>query len=97
MSKDKVNPQLWQKGLPLDETIHRFTVGDDPELDQRLLKYDALGSAAHALALAHAGLLAERDARALTQALSDIAARAGRGELHIDPSRKTATHSLRCC
>ena len=38
-----MSAQLWAKGLPLDEAIHRFTVGDDPELDTRLLVQDALG------------------------------------------------------
>jgi argininosuccinate lyase len=67
-----VSAQLWAKGLPLDEAIHRFTVGDDPELDVRLLAHDALGSAAHARMLAHMGLLAKDDAAALVRSLANI-------------------------
>ena len=68
-----MSAQLWAKGLPLDEAIHRFTVGDDPELDVRLLAHDALGSAAHARMLAKAGLLPPDDAAALLKALANIA------------------------
>ncbi|MHB8425277.1 MAG: argininosuccinate lyase [Gammaproteobacteria bacterium] len=88
MSGGKAAPRLWEKGLPLDEAIHRFTVGDDPELDGRLLPFDALGSAAHARMLAHAGLLPAADAQALVEQLSVIAARARNGEISITPAQE---------
>lgn len=80
--------QLWSKGLPLDEAIHRFTVGDDPALDRRLLPFDALGGAAHARMLAHAGLLPPEDATALVKQLAAIAAQTRRGEIHIRPEQE---------
>ena len=80
--------QLWAKGLPLDEAIHRFTVGDDPALDARLLSFDALGSAAHAHMLAHVGLLSAPDAVALVKQLSAIAGQARRSEIHIRPEQE---------
>ncbi|MGH8321508.1 MAG: argininosuccinate lyase [Gammaproteobacteria bacterium] len=83
MNDSKGAPQLWAKGLPLNEAIHRFTVGDDPELDKRLLSFDALGSAAHARMLAHVGLLPVKDAQALVERLAAIATRAQHGEIHI--------------
>ena len=79
---------LWEKGLPLDAAIHRFTVGDDPGLDQRLLCFDALGSAAHARMLAHVGLLAPRDAQALVNLLADISVRARQGEIVISAAQE---------
>jgi argininosuccinate lyase len=88
MNDGKPSPRLWEKGLPLDDSIHRFTVGDDPELDKRLLPFDALGSAAHARMLAHASLLPAKDAQTLVDALAGIAARARRGELGIDPAQE---------
>jgi len=88
MNDGKGLPRLWEKGLPLDAAIHRFTVGDDPELDKRLLPFDALGSAAHARMLAHAGLMPMNDAQALADSLAAIAARAGRGELGISPAQE---------
>ncbi|MGH8312775.1 MAG: argininosuccinate lyase [Gammaproteobacteria bacterium] len=81
-------PQLWAKGLPLDEAIHRFTVGDDPVLDQRLMPFDALGSAAHAHMLAHAALMSPEDATALVTQLAAIAAQARRGEIRIRPEQE---------
>ena len=81
-------PQLWAKGLPLDATVHRFTVGDDPAFDQRLVPFDALGSAAHARMLAHTALLAPEDAAALITQLAAIAAQARRGEIHIQPEQE---------
>ncbi|MGH8377784.1 MAG: argininosuccinate lyase [Gammaproteobacteria bacterium] len=88
MNDSKAPPRLWDKGLPLDEAIHRFTVGDDPELDKRLLWYDALGSAAHARMLAHVGLLPVKDAQALVERLAAIATRARRDEIHITPEQE---------
>ncbi len=71
--------QLWAKGLPLDEAIHRFTVGEDPQTDLVLVPFDALGSAAHARMLASVGLLDMADAKALVAELKTIRdlARAG--------------------
>ena len=79
-----MSAQLWAKGLPLDEAIHRFTVGDDPELDVRLLVHDALGSAAHARMLAHSGLLTKQDAAALVKALANISRKARLNGIRIE-------------
>jgi argininosuccinate lyase len=88
MNDGKSSPRLWEKGLPLDAAMHAFTVGDDPELDRRLLGFDALGSAAHARMLAHTGLMSAKDAQALVDALAGIAIRTRRGELSIDPAQE---------
>ncbi|MGH8373229.1 MAG: argininosuccinate lyase [Gammaproteobacteria bacterium] len=85
-----MNAQLWAKGLPLDEMIHRFTVGDDPLLDEVLLPYDALGSAAHARTLAHSGLMSAADAEALVETLAAIAVRARQGGLRITQEQEDA-------
>jgi argininosuccinate lyase len=85
-----VSAQLWAKGMPLDQAIHRFTVGDDPELDVRLLVHDALGSAAHARMLAETGLMPKADATALVKALAGIARRARQGGLQITPEQEDA-------
>ena len=85
-----MSAQLWAKGLPLDEAIHRFTVGDDPELDVRLLAHDALGSAAHARMLAKAGLLSREDAAALVKALAGIARRTRLNGISISREQEDA-------
>jgi argininosuccinate lyase len=85
-----VSAQLWAKGLPLDQAVHGFTVGDDPELDARLLAHDAQGSAAHARMLAEAGLLPEQDASALVAALAGIARKARQGQVKISREQEDA-------
>ena len=44
--------RLWEKGLPLDERVLRFTAGEDHILDARLVDYDVRASIAHAEMLA---------------------------------------------
>jgi len=88
MNDAKGPSRLWEKGLPLDAAMHRFSVGDDPELDTRLLPFDALGSAAHARMLAHTSLMPAKDAQALVDALAGIAAHARHDELGIDPAQE---------
>jgi len=67
-----VSKPLWAKDLPLDEELHRFTVGDDPETDLHLMAADIIGSAAHARMLGETGFLPEGEARALVGALSAL-------------------------
>ena len=85
-----MSAQLWSKGLPLDEAVLRFTVGDDPDLDAALLAHDALGSAAHAHMLARAGLLSAADADALVAKLAAIARRAREGGIRISAEQEDA-------
>jgi len=85
-----VSAQLWSKGLPLDEAIHRFTVGDDPELDVQLLVHDAQGSAAHARMLANSGLMPAQDAAALVTALAGISRKARAGQIRIAREQEDA-------
>ncbi len=85
---------LWSKGLPLDEAIHRYTVGEDPQLDKALLPFDVQGSAAHARMLGEAGLLGKDDAVALIAALSALKPLAERGELAISMDQEDGHTAL---
>ena len=75
--------QLWDKGGDLDLLVHRFTVGDDPRLDLRLIHFDCLGSAAHVRVLQRAELLSHDEADRLVAELSRIDALAGEGQFAI--------------
>ncbi len=86
--------QLWAKGLPLDEAIHRFTVGDDPSTDLSLVPFDAVGSAAHARMLAKAGLLDVADAEALVAELKTIRDEAIAGAFQILPEQEDGHTAL---
>ncbi|MCB1609129.1 MAG: argininosuccinate lyase [Xanthomonadales bacterium] len=77
---------LWAKGLPLDQAIHRFTVGEDPQLDLQLLPFDCMGSAAHARMLTEVGLLPWADGQGLVGALAALFPRCQAGQLLIDPA-----------
>jgi argininosuccinate lyase len=86
--------RLWSKGLPLDAAIHRFTVGDDPQVDLALAPHDALGSAAHARMLARVGLLPEADMRALVAALRALHDEARAGAFAIRPEQEDGHTAL---
>jgi len=75
--------RLWDKGKTIDELVHRFTVGDDPQIDRRLVHWDCLGSAGHARTLARAGLLQDDELRPLIEALREIDQLDERGEFAI--------------
>ena len=64
--------RLWEKGLPLDERVLRYTAGEDHQLDARLVAYDVRASIAHAEMLAAQKLLAEKDCQAIVQGLKEL-------------------------
>jgi argininosuccinate lyase len=64
--------KLWDKGLSTEERILEFTIGKDPVFDLQLAPYDALGSMAHAIMLAEAGLIERAEAASLVDKLSQI-------------------------
>lgn len=64
--------KLWEKGIPTDQKIEQFTVGNDRELDIILARYDVLGSIGHAKMLAKTGLLTETEAADIIQTLEAI-------------------------
>ncbi len=61
--------RLWEKGLPLDQRVLRYTAGEDHALDARLVTYDVRGSIAHAEMLAKCGLIGEDDCAAIQDGL----------------------------
>lgn len=64
--------RLWDRGSALDQTIERFTVGRDPELDLELLRFDALASYAHASMLKKIDILSAEELDALKRELKTI-------------------------
>jgi argininosuccinate lyase len=61
--------RLWEKGLPLDERVLRYTAGEDHVLDARLVPYDVRGSIAHAEMLAAQELITRQDCHAICDGL----------------------------
>jgi argininosuccinate lyase len=76
--------RLWDKGAPLDERVLAFTAGEDHALDERLVKYDARASIAHAGMLNAARLLSDADLAAIRDGLTAIAAEHAAGRWKIE-------------
>ncbi|MCK4365154.1 MAG: argininosuccinate lyase [Thermoplasmatales archaeon] len=64
--------KLWQQKYQLNKQIEAFTVGNDYLLDQKLVKYDCLGSIAHVKMLNKIGILDKTESDKLTMALYEI-------------------------
>ncbi|HDL19636.1 MAG TPA: argininosuccinate lyase [Bacteroidetes bacterium] len=64
--------KLWQKEYDLNAQIENFTVGNDPLLDQKLVKYDCLASIAHAQMLGELHILTEEEVAKLVWELNRI-------------------------
>ena len=88
--------RLWEKGLPLDARVLRYTAGEDHRLDARLVPYDVRGSIAHAEMLAAQGLISETDCQAICDGLRTLEESHARGEWQItleDEDAHTALES----
>jgi len=75
--------RLWDKGLPLDERVLRYTAGEDYVLDARLVSYDIAASIAHAEMLAETGLIDSDDCTAITDGLRALGTSFEAGEWSI--------------
>ncbi len=75
--------RLWEKGLPLDERVLRYTAGEDHLLDARLVPYDVRGSIAHAEMLAEQDLISDADCKAISDGLTGLGAQFANGDWHI--------------
>lgn len=75
--------RLWEKGLPLDERVLRYTAGEDHLLDARLVPYDVRGSIAHAEMLATVDLISAEDCTAICDGLRALESGFSQGEWSI--------------
>jgi argininosuccinate lyase len=80
--------KLWENnnhnhGGP-DHQIESFTAGEDVSLDQLLVKYDAIGSIAHAIMLEKIGILSQSELGALKKALLEIMELDRKGQFKIE-------------
>ncbi|MDR1335928.1 MAG: argininosuccinate lyase [Tannerella sp.] len=76
--------KLWEKNMPVDRSVERFTVGKDRETDLYLAKHDLLGSMAHITMLESVGLLTRDELQPLLAALKHLHAQAERGAFVIE-------------
>lgn len=64
--------RLWDKGEPLDDRVLRYTVGEDHQLDERLVSYDVRASIAHAAMLCEQQLLTPEELAEIERGLKDL-------------------------
>jgi argininosuccinate lyase len=86
--------RLWEKGLPLDERVLRYTAGEDHLLDARLIPYDVRGSIAHAEMLAATGLISDDDRDTICAGLRSLEQSFANGEWHISLEDEDAHTAL---
>lgn len=75
--------RLWEKGEGVHPEVLRFTVGNDPMLDTRIVRWDAIASAAHAKMLEKIGVLSAADLSSLLKGLQSVVEQADAGEFVI--------------
>ena len=86
--------RLWEKGLPLDERVLRYTAGEDHLLDARLVPYDVRGSIAHAEMLAAMRLISDEDCVAIRDGLQSLENSFKAGEWQISLEDEDAHTAL---
>ncbi|MEX2123682.1 MAG: argininosuccinate lyase [Woeseia sp.] len=86
--------RLWDKGLPLDERVLRYTAGEDHLLDARLVPYDVRGSIAHAEMLCQQKLLGEADCEAICRGLRQLETDFSAGKWRIELADEDAHTAL---
>jgi len=64
--------KIWQKKYQLNKQIEAYTVGNDYLIDQKLVKYDCIGSIAHVKMLKKIGILNNIEHDKLIMALNEI-------------------------
>jgi argininosuccinate lyase len=79
------NPEkIWEKGIPVDELIDKFTVGKDREMDLYLAPFDVLGSIAHVKMLNSIGLINNNELPQLVNELVAIYHEIQKGNFQIE-------------
>jgi argininosuccinate lyase len=78
--------KLWEKDYRLDLLLEAFTVGDDWQIDARLVAADCVASIAHATMLESIGLLDRKELDGLQRELVAIVDDASNGTFSITPS-----------
>lgn len=77
--------KIWQKdNSTTNDLVTKFTVGKDLDFDDRLAKYDVLGSIAHAKMLAEVGLIRLDEEQAIVAVLEEVLSEIEKESFEID-------------
>lgn len=83
-NKKEHSEKIWEKGIPVDKLIEKFTIGKDRELDLFLAPFDVLGSMAHVKMLNSIGLIKNDELSLLLKELKNIYAEIQAGHFEIE-------------
>lgn len=64
--------KLWETSHGVAPAVEAYTVGDDAQLDERLLPYEIYGSIAHAAGLLKIGVLKDQEFKAVRDSLKNL-------------------------
>lgn len=76
--------KIWDKGFSVNETIEKFTVGRDRELDMHLAEFDLRASKAQANMLAKVGLISAAEQAQLLTGLNELLIQLAARTFHIE-------------
>jgi argininosuccinate lyase len=76
--------KLWDKGLPTDQKIDRFTVGNDRQLDLVIAKYDVQATLVHAKMLYKINLLSDKEISEIEKELNILGREIEKGAFVIE-------------
>ncbi|MDQ2793213.1 MAG: argininosuccinate lyase [Bacteroidota bacterium] len=76
--------KIWEKGFSVNDTIEKFTVGQDRVLDMYLAPFDMRASKAQANMLAKVGLISEIERQQLVAGLDELLAQVAAGTFRIE-------------
>lgn len=82
-SPSKHTRPVWDRGDAIDAQMLAFTIGDDWQMDRRLVAHDIQGSIAHVAGLVRVELVSVADAAAIKTGLEDLLAAHRRGEFDV--------------
>lgn len=77
--------KLWDKGYSLHPDVEAFSTGDDWLLDRRLVRWDCVGSMAHARMLESIGILSAAERKRLHAELGKVIRLWEKGEFTVEP------------
>ncbi|HAW49697.1 TPA: argininosuccinate lyase [bacterium] len=78
--------KLWQKDYEIDKRIDGFVVGDDWLFDQRLVRFDAIGTIGHIKSLNKLGIITDDEEKKIKNCLLEIIELDKKKEFVISPS-----------
>lgn len=76
--------KLWDKGLPTDQKIDRFTVGNDRQLDMVIARYDVQATLVHAKMLYKINLLSDKEISEIEKELNILGREIEKGTFVIE-------------